>query len=106
MNIRNPADGSLGTCTDEAYEAFWRYKGWTEVSDDEVRVLGVIAQFSDEPVASLDDLTKDDLARYAEAAGVEVKARDSKDRILDRLRTLATEPAAVETVSPPQTEEV
>lgn len=106
MNIRNPVDHSIGTCTEEAYEAFWRYKGWEQVSDDEVRVLDVIGQFSDEPVASLDDLTKDDLTRYAQAAGVEVKPRDSKDKILERLRTLATEPAAVATVSPPETEEV
>jgi hypothetical protein len=100
VNIRNPADGSIGTCDEAAWNALWKPKGWQQVSDEEVAVLNVIGQLVDGPARALDDYTKDELASAAERAGIEVKARDSKDKILDRLRTVA------EPETPTETEEV
>jgi hypothetical protein len=97
MNIRNPADGSIGTCDEDAWNALWKPKGWKQVSDDEVTVLNVIDQYVEGPSRALDDYSKDELASAAERAGIEVKARDSKDKILDRLRTVAEPPAENET---------
>jgi elongation factor P--beta-lysine ligase len=104
MNIRNPADGSIGTCDEEAWSAFWRHKGWEQVTDDEVTVLTLIDQYVEGPSRSLDDYSKDELASAAERAGIEVKARDSKDKILDRLRTVAEPTLAGEAAT--ETEEV
>jgi hypothetical protein len=104
MNIRNPADGSIGTCDEEAWSAFWRHKGWEQVTDDEVTVLTLIGQYIDGPSRALDDYSKDELSSAAERAGIEVKARDSKDKILDRLRSVAEPSPAVETTT--ETEEV
>ncbi len=87
--IRNPADKSIGHVPQEAFESHWKYLGWEEVTDDEVKVLTIVNNVSDEPVGTLDDLNRDDLLAAAERAGVAVKRNAKKDDIIGQLRAAA-----------------
>ncbi len=92
--VRNPGDQSIGYVSRESFDQHWKFLGWTEVGHDEVKVLSVVAHVIEEPVTTLDDLTKDQLLTAAERAGVDVKKNASKATIIDQLRQAAESGAA------------
>lgn len=85
VKIKNPADGSIGETTEEAFDLVWEPRGWTKV-DDDVRTT---AEQDPTPVGSLDSQRKDDLVDLANANGVD--SSGTKPELIDRLRAAGLE---------------
>ncbi len=102
--VRNPADHSIGEVPRESFHAHWKYLGWEEVPEDEVRVLGIVNSVSGAPVGMLDDLKRDDLRAAAERARIPVKGNASKSDIIAQIRAAAAsgdvDPATANTDPP------
>ncbi len=86
ISVRNPHDHSIGQVPEEAFESHWRHLGWERVSENEVAVLSVVANVTDESVTSLDSLSHKVLLTAAERAGVKVRKNAKKDTIIEQLR--------------------
>ena len=85
VKIKNPADGSIGETTEEAFDLVWEPRGWTKVGDD----VPTTVEQDPTPVGSLDSMRKDELVDVANANGVD--SSGSKAELIDRLRTAGLE---------------
>jgi hypothetical protein len=75
VKIRNPADGSVGTCTEEAFEVFWKDKGWTDA--------GEAAVTATQPPPDYSSMLRDELVEEAKARGLATSG--TKDELVERL---------------------
>lgn len=74
MRARN-TDGEIVEVTKKAYSTLYRYKGWTLVKDEE----------ADNGNGDLAKLKKAELQKLASEKGIEFKAEDTKEDLINLL---------------------
>jgi hypothetical protein len=84
VKIKNPADGSIGETTREAFALTWEPRGWAEVGDDVRTTADEVS-----PVGPLDARPKADLVALAQANGVDDSG--TKAELSERLRAAGLE---------------
>lgn len=74
MKARNP-EGEIVEVTKKAYSTLYRYKGWTLVKDEEANKAN----------GDLAKLKKAELQKLASEKGIEFKADDTKEDLINLL---------------------
>ena len=90
MKARNP-QGEIVEVTKKAYSTLYRYRGWTLVKDDEGKVIETVKEAEVTPKevdakdVDLSKLKKAELQELASEKGIEFKADDTKEDLINLL---------------------
>lgn len=90
MKARNP-QGEIVEVTKKAYSTLYRYRGWTLVKDDEGKVTESVPEAEvtpkevEEANVDLSKLKKAELQELASEKGIEFKADDTKEDLINLL---------------------
>ena len=90
MKARNP-QGEIIEVTKKAYSTLYRYRGWTLVKDDEGKVTERVKEAKVTPKevedkeVDLSKLKKAELQELASEKGIEFKADDTKEDLINLL---------------------
>lgn len=90
MKARNP-QGEIVEVTKKAYSTLYRYRGWTLVKDDEGKVTESVPEAEvtpkevEETNKDLSKLRKAELQELASEKGLEFKADDTKEDLINLL---------------------
>lgn len=90
MKARNP-QGEIVEVTKKAYSTLYRYRGWTLVKDDEGKVTESVTEAEvtpkevEEANVDLSKLKKAELQELASEKGIEFKADDTKEDLINLL---------------------
>ncbi|WP_144836027.1 hypothetical protein [Kocuria rosea] len=80
---------ALGQTTREAFDTFWKHRGWTEVPAATAQAGEVLGK----PVSSLDNLDENELKTVAAQHGV---AFDDKAKKADLVKALSESPTTIQ----------
>lgn len=90
MKARNP-QGEIVEVTKKAYSTLYRYRGWTLVKDDNGKVSESVTESEVTPKevkegnVDLSKLRKAELQELASEKGIEFKADDTKEDLINLL---------------------
>ena len=90
MKAKNP-QGEIVEVTKKAYSTLYRYRGWTLVEDDEGKVTESVPEAEATPdeveteVVDLSKVRKAELQELASEKGIEFKADDTKEDLINLL---------------------
>lgn len=90
MRARNP-QGEIVEVTKKAYSTLYRYRGWTLVKDDTGKVSESVTEAEvtpkevEETNKDLSKLRKAELQELASEKGIEFKADDTKEDLINLL---------------------
>ena len=90
MKARNP-QGEIVEVTKKAYSTLYRYRGWTLVKDDAGKVTESVPEAEvtprevEETNKDLSKLKKAELQELASEKGIEFKADDTKEDLINLL---------------------
>lgn len=88
MKARNP-QGEIVEVTKKAYSTLYRYRGWTLVKDDAGKVTESVPEAEvtprevEETTKDLSKLKKAELQELASEKGIEFKADDTKEDLIN-----------------------
>lgn len=89
MKARNP-QGEIVEVTKKAYSTLYRYRGWTLVKDDEGKVIESVPEAEVTP-DEVEEVASEDKADEAEAKAVEETSKDLSKLKKAELQELASE---------------
>lgn len=90
MKARNP-EGQIVEVTKKAYSTLYRYRGWTLVKDEQGKVSETVKESEVTPKEvedkniDLSKLRKAELQELASEKGIEFKADDTKENLINLL---------------------
>lgn len=90
MKARNP-QGEIVEVTKKAYSTLYRYRGWTLVKDDKGKVTEAVPEAEvtpkevEETNKDLSKLRKAELQELASEKGIDFKADDTKEDLINLL---------------------